>query len=638
MPNSLKLTWAPEEVSVVSDRSLQVVSVDWDGNVLSRYQDSTWTFPYSSLRPSARLNVKWPKNGARNICDAKQLAFLRLTHGSPAGPTTAFKNCRTMALLAAFCDKQGLGIRDLRRYPLMIIDFCSQQPMGDKKSCTGTVARVAHAFRKILGWTFLEPEQIRAIEAIEVLEAKQYPVIPSRIHNAIDTVAESVLDGFIEVVDELDAVCAVWATAKQHHRHTGGNANWKMLLRQHERLEEEINRWAGKASAPLPTYADTIRKAAFWVIAGGSCARKSEILSIQRGCLTREVVGEGQAWVLTAGTTKTQQNPNAIWIVSPRVKLAIQALERMLEWYEHTHPNPPNLTDYLFQVMDFSFGRQYSPSSTRSGDLAFGEPHSYVEIGRLTDRVDTNITQADWEEAKRLTPTLDEAKFSVGKNWVPSGHQLRRTVLVRAAASGLVSQDSLSFQAKHQTWKMTSYYCQNYWYLASTDADNPLVTGVRRADAVAFSEIYADSYNEARSKVLNDDRFFSTYGDEHKRATINGTPLLTLAEIKSGQAAGVLKRNTLGLCAQAEFCEWQAASTVRGCLTKSDGRMCSKAIVDVEHLPELIALEEDLRARLESLRRLDHFARTEIEADIDATRQAIAMIEDNLGENREQED
>jgi hypothetical protein len=240
---------------------------------------------------------------------------------------------------------------------------------------------------------------------------------------------------------------------------------------------------------------------------------------------------------------------------------------------------------------------------------------------------DTRITEDDWAEAKRLTPTLDERKFAVGKKWVPSPHQLRRTVLVYAAASGLVSQDRLAFQAKHQTWKMTSYYCQHYWHLANTDPDNPLVAGTLKSDAIEFTELYADAYNLARSRAMEEERLFSPYGRDHKRSVIGDTPLLSLEEIRSGLAHAVLKRNTLGICAQADFCEWQKAITVRGCMTKADGDVCAKAIIDADRVGELRALHEDLTCHLETLHARDTFAREQIEADLAATAQAIALIE-----------
>lgn len=87
----------------------------------------------------------------------------------------------------------------------------------------------------------------------------------------------------------------------------------------------------------------------------------------------------------------------------------------------------------------------------------------------------------------------------------------------------MLPEDGGSYQAKHKAWKMTAYYCQYYWELATTDPDNPLVHGTSREEALEFSRVFADSYNSDRELVLRDDRFMSPYGMDHKRNTISAS-------------------------------------------------------------------------------------------------------------------
>jgi hypothetical protein len=602
-----------------------IVSVDYYNNILSRFYDHVWIFTDSKDRPSSRKSFCWPDACGPNRTAAKQLVYLRLTHGSPVGTSAALRMCRTAASLAVFCANQGIELTALYRHPHLVIDFVQLDATVATKATVVSLARLALALRDTLGWKFLEADQIAALGNISTLESYQYPVIPRRIRGEMDDVAHAVLSGYLAVADQFDEVCAIWVHASDKKRKT--TARWEHLLSQRPLLAAEYSKWSGEALDRTRWYVSLVRTAASWVIAGGSCARRAEILSLRRGCLNRELVDEHLAYLLSAATTKTQLNLNAIWVVSPKVELAIQALERLLEWHERTHRNAPNLTDFLFQTFDFNGGRPLAPSQTPKGKPNYGEPINAIDFGRLMSFADMRITDDDWAEAKRLTPTLDEEKFAVGRNWVPSPHQLRRTVLVYAAASGLVSQDSLAFQAKHQTWKMTSYYCQHYWHLANTDPDNKLVVGTRESDAVEFTEIYADAYNRARSEAMDEDRLFSPYGRDHKRSVIRDTPLLSLEEIRTGLAHAVLKRNTLGICAQADFCEWQKAITVRGCMTKADGDVCAKAIIDADRVGEIRALQEDLTCQLETLHARDTFAREQVEADIAATAQAIALIE-----------
>lgn len=611
----------PVELNHLDSVENPVISVDCDGNILSRFHDRCWTFPASKIRKSSRLTVRWPDERGTNVISAKQLVHLSMTRGKAA----ALASVKTIALLAAFCADRGIEIRTLHRHPQVVIDFGLSQESPTRRFVVIAVARRALALREALGWTFLHHEQIAALEAINSQASKQYPVIPRRIHSELDNVANRILSGYLAVADQLEEVCKIWGPASMSKRE--GVANWQDLLSQQPLLANEFSTWSGESKTPLATYVVAIRSAACWVIAGGSCARKSEILALRRGCLSRERVGESIAYLLRGETTKTQNNSNAIWVVSPRLNQAIQALERLLDWYERTHSNPPNLTDYLFQVFDLKLGRILPPSQIRKGKLKHGEPIPYINFAPLIKFADTRITGDDWAEAKRFTPNMDERKFAVGEIWVPSTHQLRRTNFFYAAASDLVSLDSMSYQAKHQTWHQTSYYCQNFWLLANTDPDNPLVAGTRQSDAEEFTKIFADAYNLDRSSAMEDPRFFSPYGRDHKRSLISDTPLLSVDEIRTGLAHRVLKRNTLGLCAQAEFCPWQKAITVRGCMTKADGNVCAKAIIDADRERELRAIQEDLTFQLESLHARDTFAREQLEADIAVTASAISMIE-----------
>lgn len=623
---TLKLDYIePFEVDQVADNP--VVSLDMRGAVLSRFVDDEWVFPESQSRPNCRRRVRWPPNAQ----DAKQLAFLRLTNGDALGSETASKMSMTLARLASFCNRKKIEIRQLHRHPHVVIDFCSEtapgkdKPNGHRIQMVSSIAKIASALRDSLGWCFLEHNQIEALARIETLEKTQYAVIPIRIHREIDDAAHRIITGYLEIADQLDEVLSVWAHASNRQRR--GKAHWGTLISARPRLEAQFQKYAPNAQVRTSAYFTTVRAAAFWIIAAGTCARLAEILDLREGCLSHEQIAENLTTLITGATTKTQDNHHAIWVASPRVEPAVRALERMLATYKTHHPNPPNLTDRLFQVMEMTFGRKLSPSQTRRGKLTFGDAIRHAYLEKLLSHSNVTITLADWQEAKQLTPNIDEQKFGVGKKWRFSAHQIRRSVLVRAAASGLVSQDSLSFQAKHQTWQMTAYYCRNYWHFSGSMPDHPLVLGTRESDAAEFTRIFADSYNEARETVRSDPQYFSPYGENHKRQIVEATPLFSLDDITRLEKSGGLKRNTLGLCAQLDYCPWQSAITVRGCMTRSEGEPCSKAVIDSGRLPELRALGDSVRYDLEALPLRNTFAREQKQADLVAIEDAISLIE-----------
>lgn len=612
-------------VNSIAGSDNPVVSYDFEGNALSRFNDPAWLFPTDRTRPSSRLTVTWPGGPEATVRAAKQLALLRLTHGRSLTAGTARQQCALIAGLAAFAAERRIKLTALHRHPLVVIDFCHERCNTKGGVMLAALGRLALALRDDLGWTFLTQDQISGLNDIETLTSRQHPIIPNRILQSMDAAADSILSGYLDVANELDNVNEAFANRGRHERRENGT--WLNRATQHPMLFAELERWVNvKKQNILRRYLGLIRAAAAWVIATGTCARKGEILALQRGCFTKEELEGRTAYILRSATTKTQDNPNAIWIASPRVEPAVRALERVLDGYERAHRNAPNLTDYLFQKLETSLGADRFSSQLSKGHVYYGEVCQHINFKPLARHADVRITNDDWLEAKALTPDLDEAKFAVGKDWVATPHQLRRTVLVRAAASGVVSLDSLSFQAKHQSWKMTEYYTKYYWLLVREDPDHPLAQGTNKSDAEEYARLFAESYNRDRATALDDDRFFSAYGDEHKRAIVSQTPILSLAEIRKGEAHAILKRNTLGICAQAEFCEWQQALTVRGCMTKSDGDVCGHAVIDADGIPKLQSLVESLSFDLDSLGPRDTFAREQIEADIEAANQAIDLI------------
>lgn len=623
----LHLQWADDlPVSSVKGTENPVISVNFKSETLSRFDDPVWFFPYSRQRPAGKRSVIWPEGNASDVKAAKQLALLRLTHGTSLAPNAARAIRSILASLVAYCGENRVALTDLHRHPAALIDFCQLGSTVQRRDVIRSISRMALALNKTLGWTFLEHSQIKALNAIKTIEPKQHPVIPLRIHNELDTIAHEILQGYLAVADEFKEVMEIWGPAPLKRRRKGKPAHWGFLMSRYPALADNFKKWQGRSISPVSSYIYVIRIAAIWVIASGSGARRSEILELRRGCLTNEWVVDTRSYLLRSGTSKTQTNSNAVWIVSPRLVIAIQSLEKLLDTYESVHPNPPVITDLLFQVFDITFGREHSPSEARIGKLQHGSPIEGIDFKILTTAAKTSITEDDWAKAKKLTPSLNREKFGPSKAWQPSIHQLRRTILVYAAASGLISQDSISFQAKHQTWQMGNYYCRNFWHLARNDKDNPLVTDTNQRDAEEFTQIYVDTYNRDREDIMESCRHFSPYGDDHKRAIISVTPLLSVEEIRQGQVRGVLKANTLGICTKADYCEWQKAITVRGCMTKAEGNVCSNAIIDSKRLSALRQVQEHLQYELESLHLRDLFAREQIEADLAATSQAIELI------------
>jgi len=636
--HNFKLTWLsnPHIISTIEPSADEPISWDHDGKVLSCFGDDIWFLP--NFRIGSVRRFDWEKavrntpalNATQNKQSAKQLVLLRMTYGRAFGYTACFQTIEISLKLLVYCQSQRIEIQRFSRYPKAQLDFfttiCPQH-----QSQFLALARTVLVHDETLGWSFLDSQQIESLQRHISRPYKQTPVIPLDILQRFDLASQSIVKGFLSIADDFIAATYDHLSYRKKLRNKGMPGYWPTVLTAYPALDNELSRfeWLANSSNPRHSYLKLIRQAAFWIMACGSAARKSEILSLKRGCHQKEDYPGSNIHRIVGNTTKTQQNNHAIWIVAPRVADAVKALERTLDWYYAIHPSPPVESEYLFQIMDMTLGRKLSPSQQRMGTKLIGEPSADMDFRHLAKLVNTKVSQKSMDEARLMCPTLDTKKFQVGECWKALPHQIRRTVLIHAAASGLVSQDSLSYQAKHQTYAMTAYYTHNYWHLK---LNYPNITDVIGTDdnlANEFVKEYSESYNRDRDEIGSNDRFFSFYGDDHKRQIINGIPLLSHDEIKSGKKHEVLKLNTLGICAQAEFCEFQSSINVRGCMTKTEGEPCTKAIFDKTRISELNALIQDLQYRLDELRSHDTFERDQIEADIVATQNAIKLMEDS---------
>ena len=625
----MKFGWLfePKTIPTIPPPANTPITWDLDGSTLSLFGDKEWCFP--AQRKGSYHTIYWSQDeelAITNNNSAKALAILRFTNDNTLKPRTASRIAANCKVISNFCNSQMIQVVDLKHHATLLVDFFVTLPNQNKLNFV-SLSRCAITHNRVLGWIFLNSEQINILTNIITLEHKQTPVIPIRISNTYQLISDQILKGFLDVADDFTFATQKWLNYSSKLRNKNKPGYWPTIIESYPKLRAELEKWCpgfniGNIRA---SYICIIQAAAFWTIGMGSCARKSEILNLQKDCLSFSFVDDEKVLLMQGKTTKSLHNDKATWIVSPTVETAIRSLEALLGWYQAVHISPPK-SQYLFQILDYTYGIKTRNNQKNKGYKLIGQPIIHIILKKLTYFVNDTITEEDLDWACLLSPTLNKEKFKIGQPWPVAAHQLRRTLLVHAAASGLVSLDSLAFQAKHSTWTMITYYCQRFWHLKIVTPDDPIIATTDKAIAEEFSKIYADSYNRDREKIYDDDRFFSIYGQEHKRQLIEKIPILKIEEIKAGIANEVLKRNTLGICSQIEYCEYQSAITVRGCMTKANGQPCAQAIIDSNRISELEALIQDIKYRLEELGFRETFEREQLEADIASALNAIDVI------------
>ncbi|OHC97078.1 MAG: hypothetical protein A2095_13705, partial [Sphingomonadales bacterium GWF1_63_6] len=329
-------------------------------------------------------------------------------------------------------------------------------------------------------------------------------------------------------------------------------------------------------------------------LANLSGMRIEEAMSLRSNCLQVEHDEQfGDIYLLCGETTKTQDDDDARWVTSRSASLAVESMAlvaRLRMICAAAHPRVPTVPSDLSNP--WLFPRAYEPWGKIKAedarqplrirqtptDLADWR-HRYPN---LFDPAELVITEADLEQARLITPSLDPERYAVGLEWPLAYHQLRRTTAVNMAGSGVVSDASLQSQLKHETRAQSLYYGQGYSRLKLN----------RR-----YREEYIRTAYEMlalQASQLVRDRFVSPFGAGHKTNLLraihpkDSKQLLVLAT--RGEVS--LRDTLLGLCMKRGPCEYGGIENVVHCPT------CADALLDRQKLPRILAMKDMIEIRL----------------------------------------
>jgi hypothetical protein len=204
------------------------------------------------------------------------------------------------------------------------------------------------------------------------------------------------------------------------------------------------------------------------------------------------------------------------------------------------------------------------------------------------------IQNEDISELETIEPLRNwrgDKKYQIGKPWLASSHQFRRSMAVFAAQSGLITLPSLKRLLTHLTRVMSQYYtkgcsAKNYYFaLINPELAQELRKVKQEADGAMFiRDVYKSSERlyGARGRGLmqemNDSVWMSETQQEMHRATELGLRAYT--------------EGPLGICTSAEPCDKRAHGNYGACPG------CSKLIAKESVMDETINI---MRFDLEEL-------------------------------------
>ncbi|MEZ8187558.1 hypothetical protein ACED29_17255 [Shewanella sp. 5S214] len=248
------------------------------------------------------------------------------------------------------------------------------------------------------------------------------------------------------------------------------------------------------------------------------------------------------------------------------------------------------------------------------------------------------VTDEDIDELQRLNPDSDwqSRGIKVGVCFPFANHQFRRTLVVYAARSGLISLPSLQTNLQHLSNKMTAYYANSASY-----ADNFILANTDESSGnkslKAFVNEFRDEQCDAEvdsiweDVVKTDDILFGVYGSFLQRKKELGTmPAIFESRdnvrkaVKKGKLA--YKKTPLGGCCSLSSCEKAAFTSITACV------LCENAVLNSVSAVKLEVTRHNFNLKLAQFDPRSPFAlqiKKEIKAIDTALSNRIFSIEGN---------
>ena len=597
--------------------------------VISRNGDDIWDFTEleGAIRRIYIRNSKWSRKNwltdENTVLLRDILGYFWLSDRQQITFSTLYNISKYLRSFLAECSRREIVATDLFKEP----NVASQIFERLTTKCAHTTLRLLaeiYACREILGFFILSPQALNKIyKLIPKEDIKQTPYIPVRIWDYQALRLTEFLEDFMgsfEKFESLNAhlVCIYkscgYADARKSER--GNNVSpfnqtnkglyvgpFADLARDFG-VDKVLEKWMVSPSRRLDvicgqsgprivsSYLTAVTFVGLLYLANFSGMRSDELLSLTKNSVVIEEDKDfGTLYFLQGGTTKTVLDNEALWVTSPFSERVVDALAKIslmriacaVEFGrgvvdDGDHLNPP-LFMRAYEPWGLARGEALdSPVSIKKA-VRYGQWRTYAP--NLFDEHALTITDTDFLEAKKYTPSLNTIKFAIGQPWPLAMHQLRRTLIINAVEGG-VSIFSTQYQAKHQSLIMTKVYARNH-----------VGKRLSKQMKLEFMDVVYSSI-VSKAQELADEKYVSVYGAEHKASLIEFVDVTHAAKLLEGAVSGSysIRETFYGLCLKKGYCPAGGISFVGDCPS------CHGGLGDKTKLPALKAVQAQVASQL----------------------------------------
>jgi integrase len=603
-----------------------VVSRYKDGSVASTYGDLSWNrTPYDPDGRTRYLHFSfWDKGGLTKQRDSltrelRWLMFLLIymRPGSPLSNNSLHGYMIALRHLGRLCEEKAICVQDALADPgIMIASIAGSKNLAIQLGSLLTLARSLGEDQvgfQVAGKPAIEEFRLIARQWME--NAKQYPPIPTGIYSAILSTLSSELDDLENVIDSVlrlyadcrrnplfgrgkDRQSAI--RAKQSTNPENYLPELSSLLKEYGLADYFEAKSLSTNITGLSTLLRRAMMAAALQIQAFTGMRHNEVMALPYDCLESVQRDGKNHYIICGRITKLSKGlvKRTRWVTSSAGRRAALLAQRIAAAIYAASGQVPNTASpdargrYLFVDPQFK-----KPRSD------FGSTILHLNtFSELRARLQPEITEQDLLELEQIDPHRawrSEDDFQIGRPWMLTSHQFRRSLALYAQRSGLVSLPSLKRQLQHITQEMSSYYARGSVFAKNFIGDDKTHFGYEWQETQPVSQYL--SY--AAHVLMTDDVLFGAHPHwvDHRLKGAEGIVMFnreaTLKRFKQGQLA--YRETLIGGCVKVGECEQTPLDLLEiKCLTSH----CKNIVGSLPKLDRVIAAQ---RHRVEKLRQLD---------------------------------
>lgn len=577
-------------------------------------------------------------------------AFYWIKYKSKLSFATICQFYRMLRSFLVICTRNGIDINTTPLSGESAYQILSAHTRG---SLIVRLALNMYPYRRSLGFHIISPMQAKIIErSIANPKYNKTPYIPARIWDYQIGRIEEFIREFLSAIGRFEKLFDYLITEYHYSPYFQKRKKGRVTSNSHNvspfnktaggkldfydcavmyKVDSILERWMINEGRTLKrtcsldgprilsSYCSAVCYAGLLYLANVSGMRKRELKGLRTDCSKSEFIDMlGTAYFLQSATTKTIDDPEALWVAdefSAEVVSALGVIARMRVKcanifdrgvVDKVSDSNPKLHMFAFEPWGGARGAALDSSVSLMKDVCYSTWKGVCP--NLFDESELVITEQDYLEAKKYTPSLDPVEFAPGNVWPLALHQLRRTILIRAIEND-VSIQSIQYQAKHRNIMMSHYYTENFQGKK-----------ISKEMTTAFMVEVVESVVRGTAE-LKSDNFVSIYGSGHKSRLIEFVDISDLDRLRRGVKDGTysVRETFYGVCLKRSFCSSGGISYVGDCVD------CTEGLGDRRKIGSLTLLQGELESRLYDMSEgeLDYLA---VESQISAVKRSIKLL------------